>query len=111
MITQHRSRQEANLRKVYPELPYEYGGFDYTTTHRYTPDFYLGNNIYLECKEFMAYAECQRYEFIAASNPQLDLRFLILRCSDKVEARLRKTFKVSISHTIPQQWLTEGQQA
>lgn len=98
------------LRRVYPTLPYEEGRFDYTEQHTYTPDFHLGGNIYVECKEYIQYADVAKYEAIARCNPQLDLRFLVARCDQRTLTRLEKTFVVSISrYIIPNAWFKDAE--
>lgn len=110
MTVEHRSEQEATLRKLYPTVPYEKGGFDYTTSHRYTPDFHLGGNIYVECKQYIAYNDVAKYEAVAASNPHLDLRFLVGKLDRRTLDRLERTFQVSVSkYIIPPQWIIDGE--
>ena len=110
MTVEYRSEQEATLRKLYPAVPYEKGSFDYTTSHRYVPDFHLGGNIYVECKEYIAYIDVTKYEAIAASNPSLDLRFLVGKLDRRTLDRLERTFQVSVSkYIIPPQWIIDGE--
>jgi Phage endonuclease I len=109
MVVHSRSLQEKTLRTIYPDLPYEKGKFHYVTTHDYTPDFWLGGNIYIECKMYIRYSDVAKYEAIAVSNPTLDLRFLINRCDKRTLDRLERTFKVAISdYIIPADWLRDG---
>jgi hypothetical protein len=109
MTVNHRSKQEETLRILHPDIPYEKGRFHYTITAEYIPDFWLGGNIYVECKEFINYADVRKYEAIAASNPTLDLRFLVGRCGQTTLDRLEKTFKVAKGgYIIPAEWIREG---
>lgn len=101
----YKSRQEQLVARAYPGLRYEPNKIPYVMRLNYTPDFQLADNIYLECKEYIAYKDVAKYEAIAKCNPHIVIKFLVKSASDKTIQRLRRTFDVTISDfTIPFSW-------
>jgi len=114
MAPNHRSEQEKIIRIIYPQLLYEPCKFDYVIHATYTPDLYLGissvngRHVYVECKEWIEYTDCKRYESIGnCLPPEAELRFLIYRAQDRTLERLEKTFKVINEYSNLDAWLNE----
>ena len=104
----YKSRQEQLVAKCYPNLRYEPSKIPYVRRLTYTPDFELADNVYLECKEYIAYQDVAKYEAIASCNPHIIIKFLVKSASPKTLARLRRTFDVTVSDfTIPFSWQKE----
>ena len=59
-------------------VDYDYEGisFDYTITHKYTPDFVLPNGICLETKGFWRPEDRRKIKQVITENPDIDLRMV-----------------------------------
>jgi len=58
---------------------YEASKFPYVIESKYTPDFFLQNNVVIECKGFFKPSDRRKTLAIKAQHPDLDLRFIFQR--------------------------------
>lgn len=100
-------------------VSFEYEGtrlkYEVSKTKTYTPDFKLPNGIYIEAKGWFQAADRSKLKDVRASNPEIDLRLVFQRASN----RLSKTSKTTYAdwcdqygfrwaeRDIPQVWLDE----
>lgn len=111
-MVSYKSKQEAGLARLYPKLQYETVTLPYTIPTDYTPDFYLGNlangePVFIECKEWIAYADVTKYKHFCAQYPKIHLGFLIKSVQPRTVARLRKfawDVVVSPLNVLPTHW-------
>lgn len=82
----YKSKFEMDVATKMPEGSYECEEIEYqipATTHKYTPDFVTtdndGHKIYWETKgRYRTKAEADKYLWIRDSNPNIDIRFIIM---------------------------------
>jgi hypothetical protein len=73
---------------------YESKVLDYTvpaTVHRYTPDFILGD-IIIEAKGYLTSEDRSKMKLVKASNPDLDIRFVFQRASNRLNKKSSTTY-------------------
>ena len=98
-------------------VDYEYEGksFDYTITHKYTPDFCLPNGIVLETKGFWRPEDRRKVRQVIADNPGIDLRMVFQDPYKKISKKSKTTYSKWCSRygikwcafqAIPVDWLT-----
>jgi len=80
----------------------------------YTPDFYLPEqDIYIEAKGYFTPADRQKMLLVIAQNPELDIRMLFLRASNRLNRSSKTTYSkwcdkhgiLWADNTIPEEWL------
>lgn len=82
----YRSHFELEVSQIMPENSYECTQLAYTipaVERQYIPDFTItatdGHTIHFECKgRFRTKAEADKYLYVVNSNPDIDLRFIIM---------------------------------
>lgn len=90
------------------------------STHKYTPDFVIalgsGATVYIETKGYFPSEDRTKYLRVRASNPDIDLRFVFDRATEKIRKGSKTTygdwcrkngFKFA-EKKVPEEWLTEG---
>ena len=98
-------------------VDYEYEGisFDYTITHKYTPDFCLPNGVVLETKGFWRPEDRRKIKQVITENPGIDLRMVFQDPYKKISKKSKTTYakwcsrygiKWCAFHAIPVDWLT-----
>lgn len=106
------------LRKCGIPVVYEEEKIKYLVeeTREYTPDFYLGNGIYIEGKGRFTTADRKKHLLIQRQYPFLDIRFVFSNSSNKIRKGSKTTyadwcqkngFKYS-DKTIPVDWIKEA---
>lgn len=84
-------------------------------TREYTPDFKLGDKIYIEGKGRFTTADRKKHLLLKKQHPLLDIRFVFSNSSNKIRKGSKTTyadwcvkngFKFS-DKTIPSEWLKE----
>ena len=93
---------------------YEVEKFDYVTSSRHCPDFFLPNGVILEVKGFLKPSDRRKMIAVKQQHPELDLRFVFQR--DNTLTKSSKTtytmwaekhgFPSCIYPNIPPEWLT-----
>lgn len=99
LVGRYRSKSEERVAGHLNELgvDYEYEPKDGKVTYRvertasYLPDFVLFNGIILEVKGYLTPSDRTKYIRIKASNPDIDIRFVF----DRATNRLNKTSKTT----------------
>lgn len=97
---------------------YEKHSIKYTkpaTNHKYTPDFKLPNDIYVETKGRFVLSDRQKHILIKQQYPNLDIRFVFQNSKGKIRKGSKTTYAdwcVKYGFTfadkeIPQAWLDE----
>ena len=113
----YRSGLEERFSKYLDKLnvPYlfEVEKFEYQTTSKYTPDFFLKNGVIIECKGFFKPSDRRKHLAIKAQHPELDIRFVFQR-NNTLTKQSKTTygswadkhgFKWCIFPNIPEDWL------
>ena len=115
----YRSGLETSIAKslVNRKVPFEYETetFTYTLTRTYTPDFILPNGIHVEAKGFLTPDDRRKMKAIRSQHPELDIRFVFQRASNKLSAKSRTTYGTWATSagfkwaegTIPDRWIKE----
>lgn len=103
-------------------VPFEYETerLNYTTSHQYKPDFIFtradGSKLYLETKGYFTGADRTKTLAVLRDNPGIDLRFLFLRASNKLNPGSKTTYgqwcdKQGIpwaeGDMVPKSWLAD----
>ena len=93
---------------------YEVQKFDYVTSSRYCPDFFLPNGVIIECKGFLKPSDRRKMIAVKQQHPELDIRFVFQR--DNTLTKNSKTtytmwaekhgFPSCVFPHIPPEWLT-----
>lgn len=82
---------------------------------RYTPDFILPNGIIIEAKGHLQTADRQKHLMVRDSNPDLDIRFVFSRSTNRISKRSKTTYAawcrskgfLFADKVIPAKWLRE----
>ena len=120
--TRYRSAFEINIAKSLAnrDVPFEYEKhkFEYIPKVRtYTPDFYLPQTgIYVEAKGHLDKGDRVKMQLIKQQHPDLDIRFVFLRASNKIYRGSKTTYADWANRygfpwavgNIPQDWITNG---
>ena len=120
--TRYRSAFEINIAKSLAnrDVPFEYEKhkFEYIPKVRtYTPDFYLPQtDIYVEVKGHLDKGDRVKMQLIKQQHPNLDIRFVFLRASNKIYRGSKTTYADWANRhsfpwaegNIPQDWITNG---
>lgn len=120
---QHRSGLEDNIARqisLYEKEVYEEQQLQYEVPaimHTYTPDFILRNGIIIEAKGLFDAADRQKHLYIKQQHPNLDIRFVFQRPSNKIYKGSNTTYakwceKHGIkwaTRVIPESWFKEEQ--
>ena len=72
-----------SVRKV--PFGYETETVSYIVERTYKPDFILENGIYIEAKGYFRSADQRKHRAIKNQHPDLDIRFVFLRLSSRVQ--------------------------
>jgi len=94
----YRSQFELNLARILTDnkVPFEYekSKFQYIPEPRnYTPDFYLPeSDIYVEAKGHLTKDDRVKMLLVKRQHPQLDIRFVFLRASNKIYKGSKTTY-------------------
>ena len=91
----------------------------YTKNHNYIPDFQLPNGIRLEVKGFFPPEDRSKMLAVKECNPDLDIRFIFLRPSTKINKDSNTTYSMwAEKHGfpwagkhLPIEWLYEKKEA
>mmetsp|Transcript_22789 Transcript_22789/g.10988 ORF Transcript_22789/g.10988 Transcript_22789/m.10988 type:complete len:138 (-) Transcript_22789:534-947(-) len=83
--------------------------------HRYTCDFCLPNNIFIETKGLFTTKDRKKHLLIRTSNPSLDIRFIFQNAKNKIKKGSKTTYAdwcnkhgFKWSHKIvPSKWVRE----
>ena len=99
-------------RQATPYL-YEVKKFDYVTRSKYTPDFFLPNDVIIEAKGFFKPSDRRKMLAVKEAHPELDIRFVFQR-NNTISKNSKTTygawcdkhgFKWCIFPNIPPDWL------
>jgi hypothetical protein len=74
------------------DFQYEPLSIPYSRPSRYTPDFILPNGIIIEVKGFFKSADRSKHLLIQEQWPQLDIRFVFGRSSNKIGKKSKTTY-------------------
>jgi hypothetical protein len=87
---------------------------NYNTVARYTPDFDLGNGVFVECKGYFDSRSRAKMARVRKQHPELDIRFLFQRASNRItkspnsmtygEWATKHGFVWDEGYTIPEEW-------
>lgn len=80
---------------------------------RYTPDFPLGNGIYVETKGYFDAADRQKHLYIKSSRPDIEVRFVFQRASTPIYKNSPTTYALWCQKhgflwaekRVPDEWL------
>jgi hypothetical protein len=112
-----RSGLEERVSKFFDKanVPYLYEAqkYAYVTESKYTPDFFLKNDIILECKGFFKPSDRRKMLAVKTQHPHLDIRFIFQRNNTLTKASKstygdwcdRHGFPWCIFPDIPPTWL------
>ncbi len=83
--------------------------------HKYIPDFKLPNGIFIEAKGYLTAEDRAKMKQVKASNPDLDIRFVFGRASNKLNKESPTTYsRWAEDHGfkwaegfVPHDWLAE----
>lgn len=97
------------------KLEYEPHYISYVIKGNYLPDFILPNGIYIEAKGYLDAAACRKMKAVKASNPHLDIRFVLQDLNGKRNKRAKlRNWEWCERHkfpyaegTIPLAWFKE----
>lgn len=116
-MTTLRSGLEERVSKYFDKIniPYLYEAckYNYTTESKYTPDFFLSNNVIFEVKGFFKPSDRRKMLAVKAQHPELDIRFIFQR-NNTLSKNSKTTygdwcdkhgFPWCIFPDIPQSWL------
>ena len=82
---------------------------------RYTPDFILPNGIIIEAKGHLQTADRQKHLMVRDSHPDLDIRFVFSRSTNRISKRSKTTYAawcrskgfLFADKVIPAKWIRE----
>lgn len=120
----YRSGYEATIGSFLDTLriPFEYETrqLRYTTEHQYKPDFILnktdGSVMFVETKGYFQPSDRTKTLAVLKENPGIDLRFLFLRATNKLNRGSNTTYAMwcdkhgipwAEGETLPSRWLKE----
>tara|TARA_E500000305_G_C4021013_1_gene238715 strand:- start:1706 stop:2056 length:351 start_codon:yes stop_codon:yes gene_type:complete len=79
----YRSGLEERIAKTFDKenvtYLYEAKNYKYTLESKYTPDFFLANNVIIEAKGFFKPSDRRKSIAVVKQNPELDIRFIFQR--------------------------------
>lgn len=89
------------------------------SSHKYTPDFILDNGIIIEAKGYLTSEDRTKMKLVKESNPELDIRFVFQRCSNKLNKKSPTTYAMwaakygfpCAERFIPHEWTREPSKA
>jgi len=119
--TKYRSMFEINIAKMLAEkgIKFEYENHKLTYIPKprtYTPDFYLvEQDIYIEAKGELDKGDRVKMNLIKQQYPNLDIRFVFLRASNKIYRGSKTTYAMWANKygfpwaegSIPEEWFNE----
>lgn len=99
-------------------VKYEETVLNYTVPakdHKYTPDFQLSNGIFIEAKGYLTSDDRTKMKQVHTSNPDLDIRFVFGRATNKLNKRSQTTYAqwaedhgfLWAEKVIPHGWIQE----
>lgn len=103
------------LTKLGVEHEYEGEKLGYSLPCQYTPDFKLGNGIYLETKGYFSPEDRRKTLAVLRDNPGIDLRMVFSNPNNRLSKSSKTTYAAwcrkhgilyCASHSIPIQWLS-----
>lgn len=96
-------------------MPFDYEKLTvkYVTEQEYTPDFGVGSNVIIEAKGYFTSEDRTKLKLVRAQHPDLDIRLLFQRASNKLNKRSSTTYaQWADKHgfkwaegTVPESWL------
>lgn len=101
------------------KVPFEYepsgGRVPYDVTHQYLPDVVLPNGIVVEVKGWFKPADRTKHLLLKRQHPDLDVRFLFQRASNKLSKTSKTTYAQWCARhgfqwaegVVPQDWIDE----
>lgn len=103
----------AQLKRLKVDFEYEPFAIDYTISHKYTPDFVIGNGVIIEAKGKLDPETRQKMLAVKSQNPSLDIRFVFMRGENKLSKASKTTYMdwakkhgfPAADGEIPQEWL------
>ena len=72
----YRSGLERTFHQKFPTLPYEKNKVEYVILHKYTPDFTLAPNLYVESKGLFKGADRSNHLHIQQQHPEVRVLFV-----------------------------------
>lgn len=72
----YRSKLEEKVANVIPDWDYEGRNLEYTSYHKYVPDFHKSNYVIEVKGRFRTYSEASKYIAVRDSNPTIRFIFL-----------------------------------
>jgi len=85
------------------------------SNHKYTPDFVLPNGIRIETKGYLTAEDRKKMRLVKAANPDLDIRFVFGRASNKLNKLSPTTYAdwstkygfLWAERLVPHDWVSE----
>ncbi|WP_277612542.1 endonuclease I [Veillonella intestinalis] len=101
-----------NLLQDGVNFEYESVTYPYTITHKYTPDFVLGNGVIIEAKGLFLPEDRTKHLRIKKQHPELDIRFIFQKDQWLTKSKKNKYsdwckkhgFKYHIGDKVPVEW-------
>jgi hypothetical protein len=105
--------QSKNIKFKYEETAIKW--IQPETSHKYTPDFFLPNNVIIEAKGRWTADDRKKHVLIKQQHPDLDIRFIFQNPNSKLRKGTKTTyadfcdkhgFKWCSIKSIPEEWLS-----
>lgn len=90
--TRHRSNLEREFHRRFTSLPYEANRLSYTVEHKYTPDFTLGPNLYVETKGLFSAADRSKHLRVREQHPEVKVLFIFQNPNLKLSKASKTTY-------------------
>lgn len=81
-----------DLEKRGVPFDYEKVKLTYTVEHTYKPDFGVGGKVIIEAKGYFTSADRSKLLAVKRANPEIDLRLLFMRASNKLNKESETTY-------------------
>lgn len=90
--TRYRSGLERAFAAKFPDLPYEPTRLPYSVTHTYTPDFSLGENLWVETKGLFTSADRTKHLYVRKTHPNQKVLFVFQQPEKTLSKKSKTTY-------------------
>lgn len=117
-LEQYRSKLEEKVAALLPVVMYETDKIKYTvpaSTHTYTPDLKLRDNVFIEVKGRLMPSERKKHLLIQAQHPEIEIMFFFDKSQNKIYKTSKTTYAdwcdtnnfkwTDIKLGLPKEWL------
>lgn len=111
----YKSKLEQQTHELIPNAEYEPDRLSYVVNHKYTPDFKIGPNTYIESKGRFLAQDRAKHLYIKEQHPEITIHFLFGNSQNTLNRSSKTTYadwceKYGFKYTdlkqgIPKEWI------